>query len=185
MSAGKLRKLQSSKAVISVSDPGFAELQETARQATEAAKVVDAGIHWDGLPTLWDMFGVSPTSRSSDVMRFEDVHVLRNSGVCISVATRYLKDISRFGLKGRQNDFMKAMVEKVEADLPLSPRMVKGVLNTIGGGIKWNRGRFWKSRNRRAQDAWNPCIICGDDLENESYINRGAGPTCYKRIMGG
>lgn len=165
-----------------MSDPTFSEMQETARRATE---VVDSGIHWDGLPTLWDMFGVDVNSRSGDIMRFEDVHVLHNAALCVSVATRYLKDVERFGLRGAQNTFMQAMMDKVADDLPLSPRMVKGILNTIGGGIKWNRGRFWKSRNRRARSADYPCIICGDDLENDSYIARGAGPTCYRRIMGG
>lgn len=147
------------------------------------AKVETRGVReWSDLPSLRDIF-----VHDGRIARWEDSDVEVEQDDAVGIALRYLYDVRRLGLVGRQGDFMRAMVERFELTGDLTFGQARGVLNTLGGGLKWNRGRFWKSRSRR-RDRFagdENCIVCGGPLTTDDAVARTLGDTCYRRVMGG
>lgn len=138
---------------------------------------------WEELPSLIDVF----KNYDGGIIRWDDNSVQRSWKIAHPVALRYCYDVKRFNLLGAQSDFMKSMVERADITHNLTVGQVRGVLNVLGGGIKYNRGRFWKSRgHRRDRDmGLSNCLVCGGPLTTDEAVNRGLGETCYRRVMGG
>lgn len=137
---------------------------------------------WTDLPSLRELFVAGDR-----IVRWEDSDVHLERGDAEAVVLRYLADVRRMGLTGRQSDFTRSMVERAEVARSLTPGQVRGVLNVLAGGLKWNRGRFWKSRGRR-RDRFagdESCIVCGGPLTTADAVARAVGDTCYRRVLGG
>lgn len=135
---------------------------------------------WADLPSLHDMFDAG-----GSIARWTDQDVAEHNDA-LPVALRYCYDIQRRGLVGYQSDFMRDMVQRASAFHSLTNGQVRGVLNVLGGGLKRNRARFWKSRGRRRdrERGFENCLVCGGPLTTDEAVSRGVGETCYRRVMG-
>lgn len=138
---------------------------------------------WDELQSLVYVF----ETNGGGIMRWTDELVNRCWDFAHPIALRYCYDVRRFRLVDEQSDFMRDMITRAETTHSLTPGQVRGVLNVLGGGIKYNRGRFWKSRGRRRDGdrGLENCLVCGGPLTTDEAVSRGLGETCYRRVMGG
>lgn len=156
----------------------WAQLRRRALSAEAKAEVQP----WQELFSLRDLF-----ARNGEIRRWENAAVEAGYAELHAVALRYCYDIKRLDLVWRQSDFMQSMIERAELTKSLTAGQVRGVLNVIGGGLKYNRGRFWKSRGRRRDrfDGYENCLVCGGPLTTDDAVARAVGDTCYRRVMGG
>jgi hypothetical protein len=135
---------------------------------------------WEELPSLTDLFwdgnlvaGVKYTDADID----DDV---------MEVAKRYLFDIRRMRLVDIQSEFMREMIRQFELAKYLSVPQARGVINVLGGGLKWSRARFKRSRvtRRDRHEGLENCLVCGGPLDDEESVARAIGYQCYRRVMG-
>ena len=115
-----------------------------------------------------------------DGWRFEDEDI---NPFLEDVVFRFLHDIRRMQCK-HFSDFINQMVDS-DFEM-LSYGQIRGILNVLGGTIRGQRKRFWKSRDRRRDrdDGLENCIICGGPLNDSESVDRGCGNTCYRRALG-
>lgn len=103
-----------------------------------------------------------------------------------ALALRLLFDTRKVVWRPR-SEFMSSMLETADATRLLTDRQVRGVLNVIGGSIRGNRRRFWKSRpyRRDRNNGCDVCLVCGGPLDTWPATARGLGDVCYRRVLEG
>lgn len=137
---------------------------------------------------MHELFG---TGGVSAVRKFTDADIRDDLGMQ-AAAVRFLADIQRqIGWLGPdakviRTGFTASMVaQSAIAGRSLTVPQMRGVANVMAGALYANRRRFWKSRPSRKDrnDGDEACIVCGGPLTDEVAVRRGAGATCYLRLM--
>ena len=131
---------------------------------------------WEQLPSLHSVFQDGGWLLDDDDVKADP----RLS----DVALRLLWDIKQRG-GSPSSDFLRSMLDAVDDERSLSPGQSRGILNIVGGSIRGNRRRFWKSRDsRRDRDYGDEnCLVCGGPLGTYLATARGIGDTCYGRVL--
>lgn len=126
---------------------------------------------WDELTSLHRLF--------SDGWKLDEDDI---DEIATGISIRYLADITKYG-RPPGGGFIQDMLGWSPESLTIPQQ--RGILNVLGGQIRANQKRFWKSRDwRRDRNmmAVDNCIVCGSPLRKPESVYRGCNDTCWKRV---